>query len=481
MKRLSICGLALALLTAGCAGGSSGIQVFHVTDSDAPQTGIPWNLPMTQFTIAITREVVSCNGGITGQVETSVTTSKVLDNQQRYVLYSNGWWSTSDITSNLAPDGSSTGLGAHSEGQAAAVISSVVGTIGNIALTAAAGAAHGVKAIQPRCSKTVADAVNEMYPPGGKKKTLADRVNEDTAALAAATAKVTLLTAQAQADPSYKQALAQALGVQSRAQTRVSTDQESLSKDLKATSDIQTVSWPPQGDQFRTKVPFSIDPDVVDGWKDQKKGGDVDLAQFGVYLALYRQGPDGSWSVPQSSGVGDIAVGVPVRLARTGRLVVCVAKSCPASLPVGWEPTKGNKMTDSDHPVLQLGQMYTVPVVGGAFKSEGATVALDPSTGVPTSIETYEKTAEAATIAGALQNGSSQASALPGQIRAAELSRLQAQTNIAQAKSALATANANLGVQGQVSALAAQTALDQAKTANINAATALANAQASLR
>jgi len=283
-----------------------------------------------------------------------------------------------------------------------------------------------------------------------------------------------LLTAQSQVDASYKTKLATALGVQATAQAKLTADQATLAKDVKLTTDTQTVSWPIQADQFSTPTPYQIDPNVLSKWASSG----ADTAQFTVYLTLYREAADGTWSQPPQPANSDVSVGVPVRLARIGRLLACVGKPCLSTLSPGWQPGPKSGITYFDQPVLQIGQMYNVPVVGGAFKSEGAVVALDPATGVPTSIETYEKTAEAAAIAGAAQNTANQAIALPAQISAYTLAAIQAQTNIATAKSAQITANDNLAVQGRVSALAAQTALSQADTAQINAAVAQTNAQA---
>ena len=97
--------VALILCCTGCA---TGIRVVHLGSSDLPPPGVPWNLAMTQFNVAITRHVTGCVGELKGTVEVTITPTKVLDDEQRYALYADGWWATSDITSNLAADGTST-------------------------------------------------------------------------------------------------------------------------------------------------------------------------------------------------------------------------------------------------------------------------------------------------------------------------------------------------------------------------------------
>src|SRR5450432_2647461 len=100
-----------ALATASCA---TGISITPVKDGSAALKGVPWNLPMTQFTITITRHVTKCGAKIGGSVEFLASSGIVIDPDQRFVLASNGWFSTSEITSTLAASGISTGLNAES-------------------------------------------------------------------------------------------------------------------------------------------------------------------------------------------------------------------------------------------------------------------------------------------------------------------------------------------------------------------------------
>jgi hypothetical protein len=488
MKLPIVFALAAALACAGCA---TGIQVATVDDGAAPVTGVPWNLAMTQFKVTITRSVTGCMGTLKGSVQVTATPVKIVDAQQRYALSSNGWWATSDITSTLAIDGASNGLNANSTDQTATVIANVVGTVGQVAIGLAEGAGNGKQpgaiAINV-CSQTtdnnVAAAVSELYPPKGKGTGLKAKVDADTTALTAATANVTTLTAQAQADASYKKALAKALGVQKTAQDKLTTDQTELTKDLALTTDTQSLTWPLQANQFRNDTPNLLDPNKLKKWSSSVDPPTAE-AMFTVYMAIYTQAPDGSWRAPAAPQAADIKVGVPVRLAKVGVLAVCSgnfddttnavtpAAVCPPTLPAG-QASKGGLFIAAQ-PILQLGRMYVVPLTGGTFKSESAVIALDPTTGVPTSIETSEKVAAAAVASGALLNTATQATALPGQITAAQLAAAQGALNITNTRASLVTALANAQVAGQIAPLAAQTAV---ANASANALTALAAASA---
>jgi hypothetical protein len=486
MKRLRYL---LPLVFIGGVGCATGIHVTRVSAADAQITGNPWNLAMTQFKMSITRHITKCGDEVSGTVEVIATPVTAVDDDQRYVLESNGWWATSDITSTLAPNGMSTGLNAQSTDTTATVISNVVGTVAQVAIGAAAGA-PGVKAPLELCKAEVAAAVAELYPKGATKP-LRDRVDKDVADLANATARVALLTAQASADKSYKAELAKALGEQDTLRVALDKDQKQLTKDLNLTSNTQVVTWPRKASDLRQDTPYTLNDKVLQNWS---VSADPQSAkeQFSVYLALYRQDEKGEWVAPTTPPHSDEKVGVPVRLARIGRLLVCTQEKCPPYLREDF--LESPKQRSFDQVVLQLGQLITVPLTGGTFKAENAVIALDGN-GLPTSIEVAEKVAGAAAASGAAKDTASQLSALPGQVRAAELARTQAQVNQLNAEIALATAQSTAGEQRATGAVAAQTALINAQnslaTARLNAglpaqtaeaaaATALLNAQAAL-
>ena len=209
--------------------------------------------------------------------------------------------------------------------------------------------------------------------------------------------------------------------------------------------------------------------------------------------------------------------------------------ACPTTaLPEG--PSRNPTQTATDLPVLQLGQIYMVPVGGGTFRSESAAIALNDD-GLPTSIQVTQKVAAAAAATAAANDAATQLAALPGQIDAARLARTGAelkqlkanadlgdgtgerrragpddgiggsngarqcadesrdgpdqrwasapdcgsdcQTALLNAQAALANAQANAQNVDQTSAWAAQATLANAQAAQINAAAALARAQAS--
>lgn len=466
----------VAVLLGGC---SPNITLQRLDRAGTNPKGVPWNLAMTQYTLTITRQVTGCTGNLNGNVTISATVGKARDPIQQYVLSSDGFWSTADLTSTLAADGTSTGLNAHSEDATGTVISNLV----SLAATAASGIkGEKIATDNISCEPAVYDALR----PDIGLKFQQSVVDKDNAEINAATEKVTELTTLLQAGSTDKKTLAAAVSDLTVKQSKLSADQTILSKTTKLLTDTQTVVWPLDSAAVSTKEPFQLPTSALTKWvnwrgKDGDKPApppaDLNIAGFNVWLALYLPDGAGGWKQPSAeSSAIDSKSGVPVRVARVGRLIACTGKAaCDEALNASWVPDPTHSVVvHPDQPVLQLGQWYVLPIAGGRFKSEGVAVSMD-STGNPTSMEIYEKTAVVAAAATAASQAATQIAAIPVQIAAAKLARTQADTNQINAENALATAKAN-----QLVAVPTATALAQAglATAQANLATAKANANA---
>ncbi|OEZ87179.1 hypothetical protein JAB6_11100 [Janthinobacterium sp. HH104] len=442
------------LILAGC---STGIQVTRVM-TDTPQVGNPWNLGMTTFKVTITRQVVGCTNGLVANVDVMATPELILDKNQRYVLESNGWWATSDIASELTASGISTGLNASSADASVGVIANTVGTIAKTVIGKAAGGAGGAAAAAFNgCSGDVAKAVASLYPEGAGSVSLKKQVEQKTKALSDATAALSLLVQQAKFNKKLRAKVIKALAVQDTAQSQLADITEDLATKMALTTDIQTVTWPFDASEFITVPPFSIDPKVIKKWKSPQLDSKTAVNDFDVYLAISKSRTSGVLQMPSTPAAGKTSTGVPVRLAQTGQLLACNKAGClnDPVIPIAKEFT-----------ILQLGQLYTVPLTGGSFRSQNATIKMDQH-GLPTSIQVVEKVAAAEALTAAVHGVGTQAAALPAQIRAAELDNTTAQANQIKADSALAMAG-----------IANATAAQQAQLARVNAGNELAAALA---
>ncbi|WP_440964026.1 hypothetical protein ACL58G_29440 [Massilia sp. GER05] len=351
-------------IAVACAGCASGIQVARLTPGQTA-TGVPWNLAMTQYTVTITRQLRHCGNSLSGTVTVSAVTGKKIDDDQRYVLFSNGVRATADITSTLATDGTSTGLNAHSEDQTATIISN---TVGVLAAVATAGAAAGGP-LHFACSADVDKALGELYPVAGRP--LKDVVDQETRDVALATAKVTQLTTLYQAESGQKAEIAApapaapsaaahgarpkkglpppdpstslrvAVADLLKKQDKLNTDQATLNAALKVVTATQTVIWPASAATTTTASSFTLDQGVASSWVEwnDKQIHRVPTKDFDVHLALYQSDGAGGWRLPAAApSTGDVAVGVPVRVPRPGRLLACTLGPCKPSLAADWVP-----------------------------------------------------------------------------------------------------------------------------------------------
>jgi hypothetical protein len=480
----------LALVLGGC---SSAITVAKLDPNGPPPKGVPWNLAMTQFSLTITRQVISCENALNGKVTVAVSQGKAVDPDHRYVLSSDGIWATTDITSTLATDGTSTGLNAHSEDQTAAIVTNLITTAAQAAVLFGSTDTN----LRFRCSEAVRNARAKLDPPKGKGTPLKDIVDADTDAVTAATARVTQLAAAVETDPSAKHALSLASQDLVAKTAQLTEDQAQLNANLKVIQTVQTVVWPLAGGDVAAAHIFRMSQGEAQKWIEWrqpdgtwKAGGpdymprEIAVDQFDVSLALYHPDAHGGWTtIPRTTAGADIKVGVPVRVAGPGRLLVCTGGldeqqvdrgPCPVELPADWHPGKNQSIPLHPDPlVLQLGQMYVVPVAGGRFKSEAAVIALDAN-GNPTSIEIAEKGAVAQAATGTVAQGLTSIAAIPNQVSAARLARTQAETSQINAENALAQAQANSQTSGATAQATAEAAL---ATAQANLATARANAE----
>lgn len=482
----------------------------------SPQTGNPWNLAMTRFKIAITRQVTRCVGAFEGKVDVMATPEIVLDDDHRYVLRSNGWWATSDIKSELAASGISTGLNAGSVDRTAAVLSKVTGTFANIALTAAGGAApedeNKVKADNADkvgkavyCTEDVAEQVALLYPPVSEREPrrsravpLAQQVQQKTTALASATSALELARRQARFDKALRAAVVGALRTQANAQHDLEQVQAKLDTATAKTSHVETVYWPNRSGEVATGTPYRPSPALRKLWVNQSVKEDNFETEFAVYFALSEMNDGDRWSKPSMAGVADLSQGVPVRMARMGQLLACARSPCTGNAAAveaaeselatlkkkrasgavieqaeidlaSLRQQSTPRMKAHVANILQMGQVYMVPVRGGIFRSQQAAVAMDGS-GLPTSIQVAEKNSVMEELANAGSETSKQLAALPAQLRKARLDKTNARIDQSTADAELAS----VGPVNETAALAVQQALATART---DLATALASAR----
>ncbi|HEX3366053.1 hypothetical protein [Phenylobacterium sp.] len=479
--------LGVALMASGCA---STIKVDRFDGSPSTMKGVPYNLPMTQFTLTVTRHFTGCGAAVTGSMEVAIAAAQALDPSGMFTLSSDGWFATSDIKSTYGTAGFSTGLNTDFADQTGTVITDAVSAVAAIApLVLAAGAAPGAAPPQG-CQSGVPQAVSDVT-------TLTPKVSQEADDLAQATAKTALLTSELgvlgdKADFAFRQSVVAQMKAQSAIATQLAADQKALADAVKLTTAVQTITWPKQGDDPLTAGPFKI-PDadlkklvVVAALRVAPPNPDPKALpppsegdKFNIFVKLERDGPLGVDPAKATAPAQlDVTGGIPVRFPVPGTLSVCGPLPCSPDAP----PLK-----TLDGQVLQLGLAYSVPIKGGQFQSVTGALAIDPVTGAPQSVQVTHKASAATALSGAVKGGATTIAGVPAAIDAAKLAKLKAQSDYDTQASTLATAKATLAggpdAAANAAALApiqAETALAKAKLDQITADQALAAASTTL-
>jgi len=290
-----------------------------------------------------------------------------------------------------------------------------------------------------------------------------------------ASAKLTLLAALKNEDPSSRQALVQALSDQQNAALEVDLLKQNLTQALQATTDVQTTVWPrvSRGKEWTTVISNTevlrkewADDASPDGWDDFLKNMDV---HAGLYTFNRDSGEPELFKAPDhgmsdsSSGTDASLDGLPIRVAQMGLLVTCAGPSCnttskPDDLLVE------NTVKVFEQPVLQMGDVSFVRMRGGSFKSESAVVKLDDN-GNPTSIQVMEKAAAAAGATASVQDALTQLSGIRSTLEANKLAQTNAKTAQYEANTKLATAKATAQLSAQTGQATATAALINANAA----------------
>lgn len=466
----------LGFVASGCA---SHIDVTRFVGTPDTMRGVPYNLPMTQFTLTITRRVVDCSGGqLEGDVQVAVTSKTAIDPSAMFTLHSAGLLNTSDIKVSTNSDSTVSSLNASSTDQTGAVIGSVVSTIAKLAPLAIGGGAGAQTCTQPLIDALAAigrDKDKDHAAVHGLK----DDVQTENDKLAAVNARITLLSAQISAlgkdaGARMHKALSDALDDQFKLQQSLNAHQAALTKALTVVTDVETETWPTSGSEhdIDPNHPYALPDAVWQKWA-VRNFDTTNGYGFNIYPSIVQSSSYGAAAtarVPLASI--DPQNGLPVRYAVPAMLQICKNAPCGTTL-------NGHASEDVAHlltPVLQFGIVYSVPATGGTFKATTFTLQLDAN-GNPTMVEVADQAAVLSGLASTVGNAATTLAGIPDAVKAEKLSSLTATTNITTEQTALAAAQAANATVAQLAPIQADVALKQAELAQIQAAQAFTAAQ----
>lgn len=466
----------LAASGALCALGACTTTSFELAKVDlgASRTaqGVPYDLPMTQYEIEITRRIKDCTNNLTGVTKAEIKAVRVVaDPAHMYAVDPTrltNWMKTSDFKVEYYPSGGVRAVNASVEDQAGPVIANVVGGAVKLVVLTGAGGAGGGKGVNV-CSVDVQAAMAKI--PGLMAALGADKaeVSRWTAPLAAATAKAAKLSGNV--DDATRRELRLAADALEAASVKMAGAKDDLQEQLDVITDVRSEIWPEAGDDF-AKGPVQLPASVLRTWTGPKVSS-IEIRKLDVHFRLERAA--GFGRDPATSAHQTIASrgGLPVRRAAPGRLVVCGDADCRSE-------NTAAVLVIKEGPVAQLGPLYSIPFQNAAFQANSLSLALDEAGGLQ-SVGVVQKASVAKEASAAFKDTASQLAALPGEIATARAARIKAKTEETQARRALAEAQAIAPPAGRaelLDELKLDLELAQTETKLIEAAAALEAAQA---
>lgn len=535
-----VAGLAVML----CSGCGSGISIRRVSQSDPPQSrvGIPYQLPMTQFDITITRRLIACKykdpktqnkiDKPQFSIQASIKPTLVADPDNLYVLRSKGLFNTSDIKASYSDYGVVTDLNTKVSNQTGSVVSNIISTAASIAtLALGAGGAAGAKQTLICNSNTEKLFHNRNGDDIPKLKLAATKLTESVSDLSK---NVNFLSTQIKIlaptnVESLKRKLAKNVEKLAYVTDKLNDKKSKLEKMLSEISDVQVEKWPPNGSvrygieskgnntrNSNTSGPKEDDQKEnnhifdflkkVGALKNTNNNSTSPLFNFTeissdayvklkpefYLLSLAEQNqtrnvgcPEKQPQIKNDKSLHRLPLsGIPIRFPKNAMLLICVPKHPKSSTSKSAKKKntlatkKAGLISSYRGPILQMGTMYWLPVTGGTFRSQNANVQINAS-GSPTTLETADSVSVAGAVSKATAGATKQLASLPSALRAAKLKRVQDQSALLTAQTDLAKAQATSGNDQLVATLSAEAALVQAEVTLSQAKSALLAAQAS--
>jgi hypothetical protein len=441
-------------------------------DPAVPETrvGAPYPLLFTRFEVDVTRQVTGCGERMKALVKASIkSVTSAPDPKQWFVLDTNSLanaWKTSEVKLEYFPNGAVSTLNASAEDRTAETISNVLGSVVKlVSIGAAPGAMFDTKL--EACSPATLESLKVIAAKTPVVVIASKAVEARTEEMALVAEKAKFMGANV--DANTKAALSKAYESLLAATADLDDKTKAVDKALKATTFVETVRWPDDGDSAAGEL--AIPRGVLTRW------GAVDsnpnsLRQFSVHFKL--AGLEGTARDLGRSDIAEPKLGLPYRQPTSGKFTVCAGGACSdQNLPIA------EKVGD----VLQMGYIYYLPCESRPFTSVACTFAMTEA-GQVKSMGTAQKASVAEALSGVAKDTALQLGTLQETLSGAKAKKLANDTalNKAQADYDASVAALQADPTGAdadaAKILAANTALLGAQLANLNALAALADAQA---
>lgn len=482
--------LATCVVLAGC---STELRTVRVKAADAiPLAGAPYNLTFTQYEVTVARRLAGCVNDTTKAnemivaLDISVTRKEVRDPKREYIIDFSAlrsFFKTSNITVEYHDNGALKSVNAAADDKTATVLSSVFTSVGKLA---------GVSA--PAATTTVAMTAIETTV--GCTSTIAgilQGVAAQEATVKAKTVDMAIVTADLERLTAMGAAMGRAWGKNERAElgkqinllyeTRreLAKANDALKESLSKLAITTTVVWPPGGETRASPTALipALTREQMKPWGSPSDANYADLqAGTAVWTKLRTTSPIGrTVGCANDICADDEVSGLKYRMPAPGQLLVCTSTDC--TLPTD----KSVAFVDSGL-MSQLGPVLALPLKNYPFMKQSIEATFNDA-GQPTKLGYKDESAGAEGAAGVFGSLVDEViKAKEARKPKTEVERLKEETELLKARAELAAAKKALEppkFSAQADAVAtytADTSVLQAELAKLQAAAALAAAQA---
>src|SRR6185312_4001894 len=245
-------------LLSGCA---TDLKVAKFEPSSS--TGIAYNLPFTQFSIASKWTITSGSPAMEITVKVDATAGTAEDGDHSYVIAPASIQTATNVASLKVTYQNGTNvidtINADAEDQTGAVITNIATGVAKIALAVLSGApSPHTPFAPPPCSRTTVTALNTVKELTAKLKTLNDRVTAQTKVVKTLGAKAAQMGAAV--DATTKKSLGQAIDALNGLTVQQTDLSDQLADAQKSVTYSETDYWPKDSRTFFAKPGMQLPP-----------------------------------------------------------------------------------------------------------------------------------------------------------------------------------------------------------------------------
>lgn len=363
----------LSIITATCLlnGCSASLQVKNTGNKAA--SGVVYALPFTQYDIEIKRRIASCDGpDMKVATDIKMTPMSKTDINHVYAIdvtslsrFANHASTNVELFENTLQLKT---INAKAADKSLEVISGTVKSLATLAsIPSPFGRAPGVTPVTCYKSPDGVDVIKNQVLAANTQHTVVKKLTEE---LAEKTLLATQLTSRVSdlapgRDTDLEQSLANTKQAVKAKQAQLQLEEKKLLKLLEPITHTQKVKWPQSSTEMKTDTPFRLPVSILKKWVGPTVvEGDPQQVAVDVYFQIERIDTYGidPKSISQTTPAVE-ANSLQYRTPALGRLLACKDPACNS------DTHKSNVIGQTEGPIAQLGFVNSLPIKTKPFES----------------------------------------------------------------------------------------------------------------